>query len=382
VTVLANILDPIHDTLAPEVWDNPGSPTPKLKEQHRKWITATVTGALTDAGYTHVEEWLSLVLTGSLTTYQYSPDSDVDVSRFVDAEAFPEWSRAELIGIMVSEVDGTELPGTSYPMQCFVVDTKTFSREDLYRPGLRSGYDLATDDWIVPPDRTRVLDVEKEMNVQYVLALEAADKMERLLRYEPDKAIMYWHQIHKRRQRDMRAGKGDYSESNIVYKFLANRDLFPKIAELSGEYIAKTARPQDRQVAKFVFDPIENKLLIGRMAAEEGEAESHPDLARKAGFNLNNGLLFGQINKNGYVETFTRPLFTGFGKSPMNQYEADWRLHKALQIAVPGVIVSPETPLNPKWDQAWTPPEVTFLGQRPELNATNQPPTPEGTWSF
>jgi hypothetical protein len=443
VNVLANILDPVHDTLAPEVWDNPGGVKPKLKEQHRRWINATVVKALTDAGYTHVEDWLSLVLTGSLTTYQYSPHSDVDTSLFVDAEAFPEWSRAEIIGIMVAHVDGTLLPGTPYPMQCFVVDTKSLSREDLFKPGLRSGYDLKTEKWVVPPDRMRVHDVEKEMNAQYVMALEAADKMERLLRYEPDKAIMYWHQIHKRRQRDQREGKGDYSESNIVYKFLANRGLFPEIAALSGEYIAKTAeahlcdscgspvvpymhcpgcgaryfppevpkdargaepldpwmdnepgtltfpehwakvaRPQDRQVAKFVFDPIENKLLIGKMAAEEGEVESHPDLARQAGFNLNNGLLFGQINKNGYVETFTRPLFTGFGQSPINQYEADWRLNKALQFAVPGVHVSPEPPVNPKWEAEWTQPAITFLGEKLEINATDQSPITKDTWVF
>lgn len=527
MSVLANILDPIHDSLPPEVWDDPGSPKPKLKEQHRKWISATVTGALTDAGYTHVEEWLSLVLTGSLTTYQYSKESDCDVSLFVDAEHFPEWSRAEMIGIMIDRVDGHILPGTTYPMQCFVVDTKVFTKESLYQKGLRSGYDLAADAWIEPPDRSRVHDVEREMNIQYVLALEAADKMERLLRYEPDKAIMYWHQLHARRRKDQMAGKGDYSDSNIIYKFLANRGLFPEIAELSGEYIAatkeawgpfkkeqpvdpvdqkrrdvyhnemtgvydaayqfgsspydvyvgvdggigprrfgvpaekperqtpwlkameqqhqrydtsqwdsewhqgyqakmrqkyeadphmsaqdyedwwdwysthapqhvdpegtriwdqshlgKTARPQDKQVAKFVYDPIDNKLLIGKMATEEGAVESHFDLAKAAGFNLNNGLLFGQINKAGHVEMFTRPQLTGFGTPPMNQYEADWRLNKALKLAVPGATISPEAPLNPKWEQAWTQPEITYLGQRPELDATNQPPTQEGSWVF
>jgi hypothetical protein len=453
VSVLANILDPIHDTLPPEVWDRPEHLAPKLKEQHKKWISATVTEALTDAGYTHVEEWLSLVLTGSLTTYQYSPESDCDVSLFVDSEHFPEWSRAEMIGIMIDKVDGHLLPGTTYPMQCFVVDTKAFTKENLYQPGLRSGYDLATDEWLVPPDRDRVRDVEREMNIQYVLALEAADKMERLLRYEPHKAEQYWHQIHARRRRDHQAGKGDYSDSNIVYKFLANRGLFPQIAELTGEYIAKTsaficphcggnarvrpyqkyvqcdicgmalgipgdenlialdtdapppehpdpwmdnepgtltfpehwakvARPMDKQVAKFVYDPIDNRLLIGKMAAEEGEVESHFDLAKQAGYNLNNGLLFGQINKAGHVEQFTRPQLTGFGQPSMNQYEADWRLDKALKLALPGVLVNPETPLNPKWERDWTQPEITVLGQRPELDATNQPSTPEGAWVF
>jgi hypothetical protein len=237
VEVQSNILDPIHASLPESVWENPGSDRPHLKAQHRKWITATVIRVLKDAGYTHIEDWLSLVLTGSLTTYQYGDESDCDVSLFVNAEVFPEWSRAEIIGQMITHVDGTTLPGTQYPMQCFVVPPE-ITPADLYKPGLRSGYDLKADDWIEPPDRTRAHDVQREMNMFYVYALEQADKMERLLRYEPDKAVILWHQIHKKRQRDQKAGKGDYSESNIVYKFLANRGLLPAISDASGEYIA------------------------------------------------------------------------------------------------------------------------------------------------
>lgn len=233
----ANILDPIHDDLDPRVWDDPISPEPKLKKEHSDFIHEKILTTLDKHGYDGMERWLSLVFTGSLTTYQYSDDSDVDISLFVDTANFPEWSRAEMIGVMVSECDGTTLPGTPFPLQCFVVPAE-ITREDLYKVGMRSGYDLATDKWIVPPDKSRVHDVENEMNQSYTVALEAADKMDRLLRYEPDKAVQYWHQIHKRRARDMKKGHGDYSASNITYKMLANRGLFPAISEASGEYIA------------------------------------------------------------------------------------------------------------------------------------------------
>lgn len=236
----ANILDEIHDTLDPRVWDHEASPEPTLKKEHSDFLWEKILTALDSNGYDGMDRWLSLVFTGSLTTYQYSNDSDVDISLFVDVAKFPEWSRAEMIGVMISECDGTILPGTTFPLQCFVVPPE-IKKEDLYKPGLRSGYDLATDQWIVPPDKSRVHDVEKEMNQSYTIALENADKMDRLLRYEPDKAIQFWHQIHRRRQRDHRKGRGDYSPSNITYKMLANRGLFPKISEVSGEYIAKIA---------------------------------------------------------------------------------------------------------------------------------------------
>lgn len=234
----SNILDPIHKGLDPRVWDNPESPEPKLKNVHRHWIERKILNVLKTHGYHDASQWVSLVLTGSLTTYQYSDESDVDVSVFVNSEVFPEWSRAELIGLMVENVDGTKLPGTPFPMQCFVV-ASTISKEDLYQPGLRSGYDLTENKWIVPPERNRSHDVQSEQNGEYTFALETADKMERLLRYEPQKAEMLWHQLHKKRQRDQKAGKGDYALSNIVYKFLANRGLFKAISAATGEYIAK-----------------------------------------------------------------------------------------------------------------------------------------------
>lgn len=232
-----NILDPVHDDLDPTVWDSPAAPMPVLKQQHSHWIVATIWDVLDKAGYDGMERWLSLVLTGSLTTYQFSEDSDCDISVWVDVRHFPEWSRAEMIGLMIDHMDGTTLPGTPHPMQCFVVG-RGLRREDLYKPGLRSAYDLLTEKWVVPPDKSSVHNVEKEMNEAYTIALENADKMERLLRYEPQKAVKFWHQIHKRRQRDQGAGKGDYAPSNITYKMLNNRGLFPQISDVSGEYIA------------------------------------------------------------------------------------------------------------------------------------------------
>ena len=244
----SNILDPIHDTLPPDVWDDPGSPTPTLKPVHRRWIISEI-HRHAKTFHPHPEQWLQLVLTGSLTTYQYSAASDCDVSLFVDPHFLPEWDRARLIALMIEHVDGTTLPGTPYQMQGFVV-AKNIGMADLYQPGLRSGYDIIQQNWIQPPDKSRVHDVEREYNTDYVYALESADKMERLLRYEPDKAVKFWHQIHQRRMRDQKAGKGDFSQANIVYKFLANRELFPRISEVSGEYIARRAGmdPHDRNI--------------------------------------------------------------------------------------------------------------------------------------
>lgn len=226
----ANILDPIHPGLDERVWDNPDDSAPMLKHDHAAWIANTVWQTLERAGYDGMGKWLSLVFTGSLTTYQYSDESDVDISLFVNTANFPEWSRAEMIGVMIEHCDGLTMPGTPFPLQCFVVPPE-IKREDLYKPGLRSGWDLGAKEWIVPPDPERVHDVEAEMNASYTLALENADKMERLLRFEPNKAIMFWHQIHKRRKRDHQAGRGDYCLAPET-KVLTSSYEWKPIAEL------------------------------------------------------------------------------------------------------------------------------------------------------
>jgi prophage maintenance system killer protein len=233
----SNILDEIHNELSPLVFDNPASAKPILKPVHLHWIKSRIYTTLDGAGYTDVSDWLVLCFTGSLCTFQYSYGSDIDISLFVDSHIFPEWSRAEMVALMIDKLDGTPLPGTPFPLQDFVV-MEGIKPSDLYKPGLRSAYSLDTNKWIIPPEKSRVHDVKSEMNGFYTDALLHADRMELLLKYEPEKAIQAWHNLHKRRQRDMAKGKGDFSSSNIAYKLLANRGIFPKLSALTGEHLA------------------------------------------------------------------------------------------------------------------------------------------------
>ena len=231
----ANILDPVSNQLDPTVWDNPSAPRPTLKPEIADWVVDFITAALERSGYTDVESWASFVVTGSLTTYQYSKRSDLDVSLFVNAERFPDWSRAEMIAIMMDQCDDTTVPGTGHPLQCYVVP-EGFTYDDLYKPGLRSAYDLTENKWIVAPEPDRAHDVVREMNEAYTIALENADKMEKLIRYEPIKAVQYYHQVHMRRRKDMLAGNGDFSPSNISYKMMEERGLFDQIKNLEEKY--------------------------------------------------------------------------------------------------------------------------------------------------
>ena len=234
----ANILDPIQDTLDPDVFNNADAIDPTVKPKIVEWIKKKIYKTMTDAGWPDPSKYLSIVLTGSLTTYQWAAHSDFDISLWVDTDHFPEYVRADLIALMIEKVDGTIVPGTTHPMQDFVVDTNRFTKDDLYKPGLRSGYDLDEGKWLVLPEKERSIDVSKRWPEHIRFAQMCVDKMKMMLRYDKAAAKTYWDFIHRQRFLSQRRGEGDYSMWNVVYKLLENEGLFPVISEATGEYIA------------------------------------------------------------------------------------------------------------------------------------------------
>ncbi len=231
LSITTNILDKIQPFL-PIIWNNPDGDKPILKPRYTHEIKKVIYNAFQKNGYINPPEWMRLYLSGSLTTYQYSPSSDCDINIFIEHDKLPEWSRSEMIGICVSDIDGYKLRGTTYPLQVFVMP-HDIKPTDKYQPKVRSGYDIDNERWVEPPDRHRVMDVQKEENAWYVQGIEAADKMQSLLKYEPRKAIQYFHQIHQRRQRD--SEKGDFGSANIIYKFLDKNGLIDQIHKLQGQ---------------------------------------------------------------------------------------------------------------------------------------------------
>jgi hypothetical protein len=104
--------------------------------------------------------------------------------------------------------------------------------KDKYAEGVRSGWSIDKARWIVAPEKDRAHDVLREMPSVIAFAKEQTDKMRLLLQYNPVYAKVFWKEIHHRRQRDQEVGKGDFSESNIVYKYMENAGLLPAIHAL------------------------------------------------------------------------------------------------------------------------------------------------------
>lgn len=236
--------------------------------------------------------YFQLVLTGSLTTYQYSETSDCDVSVIPDYDALartlgdPNEVRRQLVRLVTSRLDGTFLPGTQHPLQYFVLPYGD-DLEVRFAPGVRSGYDIMKKEWINPPEADRAHNVEVELPELYGRAEAMADKMRLLLDGgHDDEARQLFAQIHAKRSLDENEGLGDFSEGNIVYKYLLHEGFFDKLRGI-GVKIAWNPfkREEDElQTEHKLFDPFSNKRIAFFVMPDGSvltEGSWHADITHK-----------------------------------------------------------------------------------------------------
>lgn len=273
----ANIFDPIQPTLDQRVFRGI-KPRPDIIN----YIANTFYQTMDDLYVENSEQYFDLALTGSLTTFQYSETSDCDISVFVHYDELqdlfdigdPVDIRKQLISIVTTTLDGTMVPGTQHPLQFFVIPPG-HTVDNYFKPGMRSGWSFNERGWVVPPEKSRSHDIADEMPELYARASMMAEKMKVLLDSgDIEGAREFFAQIHKKRNADEQAGLGDFSEGNIVYKYLLHEGLFDRLRNEAGVHIAKIAmqidqiwgkqHPHEKDAVPFIYDYENNHLLYGR----------------------------------------------------------------------------------------------------------------------
>lgn len=164
-----SVLDPVRDSLAKDVWTKNEN---HVKEKHRSYILDTL------------YEWLKkmdidteptkVAILGSITTYQYTDTSDIDVNVVIDIS---EKKQGEIIKFLPND---TPLPGTKHPVNYYISKDAESNIEKK-----DSAYDLLNDKWLKRPDK-------KDVVIPYSYVLEIAKFFmdgidERVAEYERDK---------------------------------------------------------------------------------------------------------------------------------------------------------------------------------------------------
>jgi rubrerythrin len=255
---ISNIFDPVQPELDQTLF-NGTEPKPSVQ----KFITDLYHRAFQiEMGVWSYEGLVDLYITGSLTTYQYTAVSDLDISVFPNYDLIwqrlgmePDAARKQLLVLSIEHLDGTVIPGTTHRLQFFVMPNHVMP-SDRFKTGVRSGYSLDDQMWFTPPEQDRVHDIAEEMPEAYSRAAMMADKMTEMLDHDPDQAKELYRQIHKKRQIDQRAGLGDFSEGNIVYKYLAHEGLLDRIKNELHQHVAKIAEViVDKEYQDYVGNP-------------------------------------------------------------------------------------------------------------------------------
>lgn len=165
-----SVLDPIHNTLAKDVWTR----DLKLKDKHRDYILGTLREWLDKMDIE--KEPTQVAIIGSITTYQYSKISDIDVNVVID---IPDSKRDDLIKFLPNE---SKLPGTQHPVNYYLAAD---AGENVRKKP--SAYDVLKNDWF-PGKRPKKEQVEYPYGYVVEIARFFMDGIdERIAEFERDK---------------------------------------------------------------------------------------------------------------------------------------------------------------------------------------------------
>lgn len=249
----SNILDPVQDTLDQDVF-NGTVPKKEFFDYHLDHIREV----FRQNGFNPYA--FDFYLTGSLCTYQYSDKSDVDISIICNVNEFSEEDRSDLISIVIESLDGEFFPRTRHQYQHFVQPVGV-DIEDLFILGMRSAWDFQKNKWVVKPRRANAHNIQKEKPDWILAGVQVSDKINTLIDYHQyDKAISMYKDIHRKRKEDQ-IEYGDYSEGNIIYKFLDNNGTFDRLRNI-GQKISMNKQSMLEDLAEsYSKDFIESRIV-------------------------------------------------------------------------------------------------------------------------
>jgi hypothetical protein len=134
-----SLFDPIQEKLSKELWIN-DKLKPIVKTQLLKKLEVWLRGYGT-------KEPKSILLLGSMTGFQYTPNSDIDVNFVLEVD---EERAAEMRKLLPN---GKELPGTKHPINYYLA---TAMKPEWISGKSGPVYDLVKDRWIVKPKMEEV----------------------------------------------------------------------------------------------------------------------------------------------------------------------------------------------------------------------------------
>lgn len=267
-----SILDPVKDTLAPEIWMSNGKLKPSVKSFIVKRIEVWLQGMTS-------KKLKGVYILGSITGYQYGPDTDIDTNIVVDIS---DERLKELTKLLPN---GHNVPGTDHPVNYYMVNNL---KADWYE-NADGIYDVVNDKWIRKQDKKEITKADTATNFKavseiarfFIIGIDAAiseynmdvasyktfknyyedtnDKIEKEdlkenmmqklfeITADIDGILIAHHMVHSLRKEvfagkhqveiktEIKAKNTNMSINNLIYKYMEKLDYFDKIAKIEDK---------------------------------------------------------------------------------------------------------------------------------------------------
>lgn len=212
-----------HDTLNKKLWNNKEI-RPEVAKKLKEIATAFI--EFLEVPKEAIED---IVLTGSCASYNYTPQSDIDLHLLVDFEKVHK--DCPIVGnYLISKKSEFN---NNHDIFIYGIPVEVYA-EAIDNENVHNGlYSLKSGKWIDEPRKLKPLDNDVAVNAKYkelsVAIKEVADKEE---------AQQLIDKIKRMRKAGL-ASEGEFSVENLVFKKLRNEGLIGKLMDIRKEGIDK-----------------------------------------------------------------------------------------------------------------------------------------------
>lgn len=281
----------LKDELNPKIWVNPNSSSSKMVPKVRETLLEIANDFIE---FLDVDIIVSdIVMTGSLSNYNWSNYSDVDIHVIVDFSQFPENVKTlyeELFYLKKA------IYGNKQNIKIFGYDVELYVEDENLDKEVKNIaiYSILYDKWVSNPKKDSVNINRKNVTEKAKQWMKIIDGVADNIQDEDidtAKSIIkkYVDKIRKYRECGLESG-GEYSDENLVFKILRRNGYLEKIRDMKNKLVDKRLSLKESNTTiggKFKVDLENGPLNHGKRAFGNWESDNAWDVFAPAGTVVN-----------------------------------------------------------------------------------------------
>lgn len=227
----------LKNELNPKLWDNPDTENPTLKDEIRNTLLEISNNFIDFVGLDiDVDD---VTMTGSLSNYNWSDYSDVDLHILVDIK---NSDMSDILKELFSAKQSVwnsihDVTIKGYNVEIYVQD----SNEPHYSTGV---YSVMHDEWIEKPLKTNVILDDKKIMDKSQRWMTIIDGIQQKSFFKnPEETLEIIDTVKDKLKKFRRSGlesDGEFSYENLAFKFLRRNGYLKKLSDLKNNILDST----------------------------------------------------------------------------------------------------------------------------------------------